>query len=278
MKIINLHCHPPYYLPEHGRTDDVFERIMRSDLMEWVCMSPLDLRHLPHDDEYPYMTSAFRSDNETVARLRDRFPDKVIPFVYVDPREAAAADTVRRWVTQDGFRGLKLYPPIGFYPDADELVPFFEAIDDLAIPILSHAGRVAPHPGLRSKYADPRYLEGVALTARQCHIIVGHAGNPWKDVALGIALGVTNMYIDLTTSGGADPAFMKRVADHPNMGARRMVWGSDGIFPSEEKIEEKLRQFAEIGLTEEQQEDIFYNTPARLLGLEAGETRKGNHG
>ena len=266
MRVINFHCHPPVLRPEVGLTDEVFERIMASPEMEYVCMSPLDLSRLPYDEEYPYMTK-FRSTNETAARLRDRFPEKVIPFVYVDPREPGAAETVRKWVRQEGFRGLKLYPPIGFYPDATELVGFFEEIDELAIPILFHAGRVAPHPSLRCKYADPRYLEGVAFTARRCHIVVGHAGNPWKEVTFGIALGVRNMYVDLTTSGGADPAFIKRVAESPNLGTDRMVWGSDGFFMAIEKIEEKRRQFAEIGLSEEDQEKIMRGTPARLLGL-----------
>lgn len=267
MRVINFHCHPPHFRPEHSPTEEAFERVMASPAMDFVCMSPLDLRHLPEDDEYPYMTRSFRSDNETVARLRDRYPDKVIPFVYVDPRQADAAETVRRLVKQEGFRGLKLYPPIGFYPDAPELVGFFEAIDDLAIPILFHAGRVAPHPAMRCKYADPRYLEGVAFTARRCAVVVGHAGNPWKDVTYGIACGVRNMYIDLTTSGGADPEFVRRVAESPQIGPGRMVWGSDGIFSALEKIRDKRRQFTEIGLTEQAQETILYGTAANLLRL-----------
>lgn len=268
MRVINFHCHPPTFRDDIGYSRERFEEIMRSDVMDWVCMSPLDLTHLPHDDEYPYMTNGFRSTNETAARLRDRFPDKVIPFAYADPRDRSAAETVRHWVTREGFRGLKLYPPIGFYPDADELVGFFEAIDDLAIPILLHSGRVAPHPSLRAKYADPRYLEGVAYTARRCHVVVGHAGNPWKDVTYGIAVGVKNMVIDLTTSGGADPAFVKRVAESPHLGPGRMVWGSDGIFSAPDKIAQKLQQFTEIGLSVADQEQILYGTPARLLAIE----------
>lgn len=267
MKVINFHCHPPTFSSHPGQDKATFERIMASPTLDKVCMSPLDLRRLPHDDEYPYMTTGFRSDNETAAQLRDRFPEKVIPFAYVDPREPGAAETVRHWVEKEGFRGLKLYPPIGFYPDARELVPFFEAIDELAIPILFHAGRVAPHPALRCKYADPRYLEGVAFTARRCQIVIGHAGNPWKDVAFGIAAGVKNMIIDLTTSGGADPEFIRRVAESPHLGPERMVWGSDGIFRALEKIEEKHRQFDQIGLSPEAQEQILWRTPARLVGL-----------
>ena len=265
-KIVNFHCHPAMrFYPERGVTPESCDDILRSDEFDLFCMSPLDLRHLPEDAEYPYMTSAFRSDNETVARLRDRFPGKIVPFAYVDPRKPDAAETVRQCVEKEGFGGLKLYPPIGFYPDAPELVGFFEAIDDLAIPILLHAGRVAPHPGLRAKYADPIYLEGVALTARRCAIVVGHAGNPWKDVTFGLAAGVKNLYIDLTTSGGSDPAFVARVLRHPDLGAGRMVWGSDGLWKAPDALAAMRQRLQGIGATDDEQALMLGGVAERLL-------------
>ena len=114
MPVINFHCHPPDFDWEAGFGPEEFRRLLESDEIDLWCMSPLDLRGLRRDPEYPYMTGAFRSDNATAARLREEFPGKIIPFVYVDPREAGAAATVRRWVEREGFRGLKLYPPMGY--------------------------------------------------------------------------------------------------------------------------------------------------------------------
>ena len=84
---------------------------------------------------------------------------------------------------------------------------------------------------------------------------------------MAIAIGVKNMYIDLTTSGGKDPAFIRRVVDDPHLGADRIVWGSDGIFACIDEIQAKRRQFEEIGLSVEDQEKILWGTPARLLGV-----------
>lgn len=269
-RIINFHCHPAmHFYPEAGVTPESCDDVLRSDEIDLFCMSPLDLRHLPEDPEYPYMTASFRSDNETVARLRERFPEKVVPFAYVDPREPDAAKIVRRCVEKEGFGGLKLYPPIGFYPDAPELVGFFEAIDDLAIPILFHAGRVAPHPGLRTKYAHPLHLEGVALTARRCAVVVGHAGNPWKDVTLGLAAGVKNLYIDLTTSGGTDPAFVAKVLRHPDLGAGRMLWGSDGLWKAPKNLAQMRQRLDDIGATDEEKSLVLGGTAERLLNRDA---------
>ena len=267
MPVINLHCHPPAFRPEIGRSTEAFDAIMRAPDFDLICMSPLDLRSLQHDPDYPFMTDSFTSDNESVAGLRDQYPEKVIPFVYVDPREPSAAETVRTWVEKEGFAGLKLYPPIGFYPDAPELVGFFELIDDLSIPILFHAGRVAPHPQLRCKYADPRYLEGVAYAVRKCSVLVGHAGNPWKEVTLGIAMGLKNVYIDITTGGGTDPDFVRRVVDSPFLGADRIVWGSDAIFGAIDKLHTKRRELADVGISPPDLDKIFGGTAARLLRL-----------
>jgi predicted TIM-barrel fold metal-dependent hydrolase len=265
-RIINFHCHPPCrFHPEQGITPESCDDILRSDEINLFCMSPLDLSGLAEDPEYPYMTAAFRSTNGDVARLRDRFPKKVVPFVYVDPREKGAAEEVRRWVKGEGFRGLKLYPPIGFYPDAPEILDFLSAVDDLALPILFHAGRVAPHPQLLAKYAQPIHLEAAAYAARKCAIVVGHAGNPWKDVTFALAVGVKNMYVDLTTGGGGDPDFIKRVLRHPEMGAGRMVWGSDGLWKSPKSLAQMRSKLDGIGATEEEKALVLGGTAERLL-------------
>jgi len=265
-RIINFHCHPPCrFYPEHGITPEACDRVLRSDEIDLWCMSPLDLSGLEEDPEYPYMTSAFRSTNEDVARLRDRFPDKIVGFVYVDPREKNAAATVRHWVEKEGYRGLKLYPPIGFYPDAAEIIEFLKAVADLRIPILFHAGRVAPHPQLLAKYAQPVYLEGAAYAARPGSVVVGHAGNPWKEVTYGIAAGVRNMVIDLTTSGGTDPAFVRKVLDHEGMGADRMVWGSDGVHKAPASLASMRERLESIGASDDQMTKVFGGTAERLL-------------
>jgi predicted TIM-barrel fold metal-dependent hydrolase len=266
--IINFHCHPvSRYIPEAGITPEFCDSLLRSDEIDFWCMSPLDLSGLKEDPEYPYMTSSFRSTNEDVARLRERLPEKIVPFVYVDPREPKAAETVRKWVAGEGFRGLKLYPPIGFYPDSPEILEFLSAVDDLAIPILFHAGRVAPHPQLLTKYAQPIHLEAAAYAARQCAIVVGHAGNPWKDVTFGLALGVKNLFIDLTTSGGKDPDFIARVLRSPDLGADRMVWGSDGLHKGVTSLNEMRQKLDKIGATEEEKALVLGGTAKKLLGL-----------
>jgi predicted TIM-barrel fold metal-dependent hydrolase len=82
--------------------------------------------------------------HDELARLRDQFQDVVIPFAAVDPRhgEAIVAKTIRL-LEDDKFRGIKLYPPIGYHPDDPILWPLYEYAENHGIPVLTHCSRPA---------------------------------------------------------------------------------------------------------------------------------------
>jgi len=125
-------------------------------------------------------------------------------------------------------RGVKLYPPIGWYPDEPRVLPTFQAAEALGVPVLIHMGRVAPHPGLRSKFARPLCLEDVGLACPSLKLIIGHFGVPWQWEAFDIACGFPNFFFDLTTSGSLDTALLRHVVEYPSLGLRRIVLGTDG--------------------------------------------------
>ena len=181
-----------------------------------------------------------------------------------DPRSPAHGPA--RWLA-DGQLAILLFAVLAMA----YLLTFsgeFNSIDELAIPILFHAGRVAVHPGLRMKYADPVYLEGVALTARRCQVIVGHAGNPWKPVTASLAAGVYSIYIDLTTSGGADPEFIAQILRSPSIGPERLVWGSDGIWKAGQRLDAIQQNLSRAGASEEEVEMVLGGNAARLLAVD----------
>lgn len=73
--------------------------------------------------------------------LRDQFPDAVIPFAAVDPRREDIVETTKSLVEEHGFRGLKLYPPLGYFPTDPRLEPLYEYAAERSIPILAHCSR-----------------------------------------------------------------------------------------------------------------------------------------
>ena len=126
-------------------------------------------------------------------------------------------------------------------------------------------GRVLPHPRLRMKYAKPMYLEGVAVNCPNLKIIVGHFARPWTYEAYCLALGFSNVYIDLTTGGLEDRAMIKRAIE--NLGAERLAFGTDSIPNTAEQFREMREEFRRDGIGEHDLDMIFGGSAAKILEL-----------
>ncbi|QYK41424.1 MAG: amidohydrolase [Paracoccaceae bacterium] len=101
---------------------------------------PMDMEHAGHGAVERGLEDQLRE----LKALRDdpRFGGAVIPFVTVDPRRPGAGGLVRRWIEDEGFRGLKLYPRLGYPPDhpvlMDEVYPLIAA---RGLPVMTHCSR-----------------------------------------------------------------------------------------------------------------------------------------
>lgn len=81
--------------------------------------------------------------DELAAMARSgRHAGRVIPFATCDPRLPGAAQEVRRCIEDLGFRGLKLYPRLGFDPDhpvlMNDIYPLLQARN---LPVVTHCSR-----------------------------------------------------------------------------------------------------------------------------------------
>lgn len=62
----------------------------------------------------------------------------VLPFIGIDPRRDNLLDLVKRYVEDKGFRGMKLYPALGFFPNDERLYPVYEYAEKYELPITTH--------------------------------------------------------------------------------------------------------------------------------------------
>ena len=77
----------------------------------------------------------------------DRYPDQIIPFIHIDPRSGGRdlpgpdpLEFIRKF-HKKGFRGIKLYPPLG-YDAADELLmPIYGYANEHSLPVMVHCTR-----------------------------------------------------------------------------------------------------------------------------------------
>ncbi len=120
---------------------EVLERVIRHypKSTRFVIL-PMDMEQMGHG---PVARGLEDQLAELGALRRDpRFGDAVIPFATVDPRRPDAGRIVRRWIEQEGFRGLKLYPRLGYAPDHPRLMDeVYPLVAERNLPVMTHCSR-----------------------------------------------------------------------------------------------------------------------------------------
>lgn len=86
--------------------------------------------------------SSIDEQHAELARLRDSHPE-VLPFAAVDPRHPGIVEKTVELLERQRFRGIKLYPPIGYHPNDRELWPLYAYAEEHGIPVLAHCSRPA---------------------------------------------------------------------------------------------------------------------------------------
>ncbi len=62
----------------------------------------------------------------------------VLPFLCIDPRRENLLDLVKLYIEEKGFKGLKLYPGLGYFPNDKRLYPIYAYAEKYQIPITAH--------------------------------------------------------------------------------------------------------------------------------------------
>lgn len=68
-------------------------------------------------------------------------PEKVIPFVAADANHVGVDAFVTKWIEQHDFKGIKIYPPLGYYPFDPRLAPVYECAIRNNVPVMAHCSR-----------------------------------------------------------------------------------------------------------------------------------------
>ena len=265
-KIVDLHCH---YVASAPDAIAHFRRLVAQPELVRVAVNVVQFK-LEYSPEFPFM-STFDTGNEELAQLVEAVDSpKLIPWCFVDPLEPEPEKQAEYWVRQRGMRGIKMYPAMGWYPNDPRALPVYQFAQEMDIPVLLHMGRCAPHPGLRSKYGRPIYLEEVGLACPRLKLIIGHFANMWRYEALNISAGFPNFVFDLTSSGAHDFEALRQVIAHPSLGLRRIVLGTDGTGETNlATASATLDRLAAAGFTEEQLEAMAWRNGLAVLGEEA---------
>ena len=259
MQRINAHRH----LFENETYADLIEEMDQHGVVRTVLMPlPRDLVFL----DAPML------ENAEVFDFAEAHPERLSATFYLDPRCPRAVEDLRHYAGR-GAAGVKMWPPIGYYPDSPEFHRIYEEIERLGLTVLIHTGftdvglRGAPHAAANTKYAMPLELDALIRAFPGITWVYAHAGNP--DFATAIQQAATHENVYLNINGRTDetgwdarlfPYYEKMQGACAALPWHKLVWGSDNIgfdFEGYDRVFESFGQAHQLA--------SFYGDNARAL-------------
>jgi predicted TIM-barrel fold metal-dependent hydrolase len=78
-----------------------------------------------------------------LSKLKKTHP-QTLPFIHIDPRREGVFDLLKQSVEEWGFKGVKLYPPLGYFPYDERLYPIYEYCEKNNLSVISHCSPYNP--------------------------------------------------------------------------------------------------------------------------------------
>jgi predicted TIM-barrel fold metal-dependent hydrolase len=104
-----------------------------------LCVLSMDMEFMKAGN----VKTSFKTQLEELATIKKdpAYKDLIYPFIFIHPERVGLLSIVRKYIEEENFTGLKMYPPLGYYPFDDRLNQVFAYAQENQIPITSHCGR-----------------------------------------------------------------------------------------------------------------------------------------
>lgn len=206
------------------------------------------------------MSTTTRRSIEMAKGAVDKFPDRLIPYVYALPNyERPVLEEIGRALTELDFKGIKIH--IGECTLAEYVVD----------PVIGLAGELGS-PCLIDCGGDHEAIARMAVNFPKTNIIVAHLGrylceDPILiDRFISLASAYPNIYLDI--SGVVIPG--KIVEALQRAGPKRVLFGTDGPHEAPDAVayaQAEIGKVRKLGLSEGDQRAILGENIASLLKL-----------
>jgi predicted TIM-barrel fold metal-dependent hydrolase len=225
---------------------------------------PMDMAYM-HAGPVPV---PLRDQHFELGTLAQAYPGRILPFFAVDPRRPGVLDELKEFVEQRGFRGVKLYPNLGYSPQDPALEPILAYAEENRLPVLAHCSRGGVHDkhlsrAAAAQFADPRNYLPILAAHPRLRLCLAHFGgdDAWQEFVAARAQGMAppadnwvvlihdllragtfpNLYTDVSYTifdyAARLPILQEFLAD-PNL-RTHVLFGSDYYMIEQERFEEK---------------------------------------
>lgn len=198
--------------------------------------------------------------NEALLRRANEFPDRLIPFVTVDPKQGrAAVDELERRLANRRFRGVKFHPWLQAFASSmirDTMVEILRVSARFGVPVVLHDGT--------PPYSTTYQVAELARWSPQTTIVLGHAGSAdYISPAAQLIRNIPNLYGCFCGPRPGDLIHLVSAA-----GSDKILFGSDFGAAGWRLLPERIDNVLEAGLTEDELDRILYTNASRLLRLD----------
>jgi len=213
-------------------------------------------------------------DNAETLRAVKAHPDRLFGSVHVDLRQpvAESIELTRRYAGE-GFRSVKLFPNLGFDPNDEKFEPFWAAVQEAGLLVLSHCGWLTDQGAfagqrLSSLLATPFHFEVPARRFPEVRFILAHFGGfNWYMETIVLTSRMKNVYAD-TCPGQGRMVFAQRMPGLEALDFRKVLYGTDGAGEAYSAQEYWWNEtLLALGKTPEDCRRHMYDNAAELLGI-----------
>jgi len=81
---------------------------------------------------------SYRAQLDELVSLYQSNPETIIPFFAADPRRNGVVELFTEYIEKHGFKGVKIYPNLGYFPYAPKLKEIYAICEQKGIPVLAH--------------------------------------------------------------------------------------------------------------------------------------------
>ena len=245
----------------HRKDMDIIERVMDS--------APELLKHMDREGVEKaalinYVSPrimGFTDDvNEYVSDFCSAAPDRLIAFGSIDPAIRTGLEKrIDHLLGPLRLRGIKIHPPHQtIFPNDhlnghESLKYLYTRCEAEGIPVMFHTG-TSIFQGARNRYADPIYVDDVAVDFPKMKIILAHGGRPlWMSTCMFLVRRFPNVYMDISS---IPPAKVLEYFPRIDEIADRVLFGTDWPAPMVRGMRDNFTQFQELPLPEAAKEKI----------------------
>ncbi|HYB63150.1 MAG TPA: amidohydrolase family protein [Thermoplasmata archaeon] len=212
---------------------------------------------------YTETTNQFASD---FARTD---PARLLATGGIRPDHPDPAAEVRHLARDLRLRALKLHPPHqlfrpngyvdGSFPGLAEV---YAACEREGLPVIFHTG-TSVFPRARNRFADPLFVEDVALDYPKLTIVLAHGGRPiWMSTAIFLTRRFDNVWLELSS---VPPSRLLEYFPTLERLADKALFGTDWPGPAVPDIRPNLEAFRALPLSAEGQRKILEENPLQVF-------------